>query len=109
MNHKLTQEEAKVLWIIGSLERLATLGVLHPDLPYQVTQDAVDDYVELDDNRTTVFPNDAEIREVLSALMKVEHETAPTQKEIEDVAYVLLEYKNNRSEFVKHFLNLQHA
>ena len=68
MKTKLTIDECKVMWVVGAAERLATLGMLSPDIPCRLTADAVDDYLEIDHHRNILFESDFEIASIFNAL-----------------------------------------
>ncbi|ATW62732.1 hypothetical protein SCBWM1_gp48 [Synechococcus phage S-CBWM1] len=44
-----------IFWAIGALERLATLGMLDPEIPYKIPFNKVDRWVELDEGREALF------------------------------------------------------
>ena len=43
----LSIDECKVLWVVGAAERLATMGLLSPNIPMNLTSDAVEDFIEI--------------------------------------------------------------
>lgn len=92
--------EMKIIWIIGALERLATLGMLDSNVPYKLTPKVIDDYLMIDDVRDKLFPNDSEILNIFKELAK---STANDSAAVA-IANLLLEYKNNRTEIVKYAL-----
>ena len=108
MNTQLSIDECKVMWVVGSLQRLATLGLLGSDIPMKLTADAVDDFIEIDNLREHLFPNDFEIAQIFNTLVKIESpDTKP--EDIKPIIDLLLEYKNNRTEIVKYALSQQFA
>lgn len=64
-----TKEEEAVFWVVGALERLATLGFLDPDVPWQVAQEKVQDWVELDNNRFSTF-SEFELLRISNAVLQ---------------------------------------
>ena len=103
----LTIPEMKLLWIVGAAERLATLGMLSPDIPLKLSADAVDNFIEIDEHRNLLFPNDFEIAQIFKAIARSENEFEVEEKEINQIIDLILEYKNNRTEIVKYALSHQ--
>ncbi len=107
MNAQLSIDECKVMWVVGALERLATLGVIGPDIPLQLSADAVEDYIEIDNHRNLLFESDFEIVSIFNALSKAECEDEPTPEDVDAIVDLILQYKNNRTEIVKFALSHQ--
>ena len=108
MNTKMSIGECKVLWVVGSLERLATLGLIGPDVPLKLTSDAIDNYIQIDEHRELLFDSDFEIASIMTAL--INDECDPDIQNPEDtkpLINLLLEYKNNRTEIVRYALSHQ--
>jgi len=108
MNAQLSIDECKVMWVVGALERLATLGLIGPDVPLKLSANAVEDYLEIDEHRELLFESDFEIASIMTALAK--DECDPEVQDPEDtkpLIDLLLEYKNNRTEIVKYALSQQ--
>jgi hypothetical protein len=101
----LTVNDYKVMWVVGALERLATLGLIGADIPLQLASDAVDVYMEIDEYREHLFQSDIEIATIFGAIAREETETP--EEDIKAVVNLLLEYKNNRTEIVKYALSHQ--
>lgn len=103
----LTIDECKAIWVIGVTERLATLGMLSPDIPVKLSADAVDNFIEIDEHRNLLFPNDFEIAQIFKAIAKSENEVEVEEEDINQIIDLILEYKNNRTEIVKYALSHQ--
>lgn len=103
----LTIDECKVMWVVGAAERLATLGMLSPDIPVKLSADAVDNFIEIDEHRNLLFPNDFEIAQIFKAIARSENEVEVEEEEINQIIDLILEYKNNRTEIVKYALSHQ--
>lgn len=101
----LNVNECKVLWVVGAAERLATLGLLSPDIPMKLTADAVDDFIEIDENVDLLFPNDFEIASIFRQIASSENEYEVNKEDTNQVIRLILEYKNNRTELVKYALS----
>lgn len=99
--------EMKVMWVIGALERLATLGLVDPNIPFKVSQDGLEIYLEADENRNTLFNSDYEVAEIFKALSK--QENVKESEHVGDMILLLMEYKNNREELVKYALSQEFA
>lgn len=108
MNTQLSIDECKVMWVVGALERLATLGLIGPDVPLQLTGSALDDYLQIDEYRQHLFDCDYEIASIFTALANDESKDTDPD-EIKPLIDLLLEYKNNRTEIVKYALSHQFA
>ncbi len=107
MNAQLSIDECKVMWVVGALERLATLGVIGPDIPLQLSADAVEDYMEIDNHRNLLFESDFEIASIFTQIVECECEDEPEPDDVEAIIDLILEYKNNRTEIVKFALSHQ--
>jgi len=107
MNAQLSIDECKVMWVVGALERLATLGMIGPDIPLSLTSDAVEDYMEIDNHRNLLFESDFEIATIFNALSKDECVEEPNPDDVDAIVDLILEYKNNRTEIVKFALSHQ--
>lgn len=101
----LTVNECKVLWVVGAAERLATLGLLSSDIPMKLTAEAVDDFIEIDENVNLLFPNDFEIASIFRQIASSENEYEVDKEDTNQVIRLILEYKNNRTELVKYALS----
>ena len=101
----LTVNECKVLWVVGAAERLATLGLLSADIPLKLTADAVDDFIEIDENVDLLFPNDFEIASIFRQIASSENEYEVDKEDTNQIIRLILEYKNNRTELVKYALS----
>ncbi len=107
MKTQMTISEIKILWVVGALERLATLGMLSSDIPLKLTPDAVDDYIEIDNHRNLLFSDDFEIAQIFLAIAKAENECEVSDDDMNQIIKLILEYKNNRTELVKYALSHQ--
>ena len=107
MNRNLSIDECKVMWVVGAAERLATLGMLSPDIPLRLTAEAVDDYLEIDNHRDILFKSDFEVASIFNELAQIENEDEVDPDELRSVVDLILEYKNNRTEIVKYALSHQ--
>ena len=106
MNAQFSIDECKVMWVVGALERLATLGLIGDNIPLQLSSNAVEDYLEIDEHRELLFESDFEIASIFTALAKDESEDTDPD-DIKPIIELLLEYKDNRTEIVKYALSHQ--
>jgi len=97
--------EMKVIWVIGALERLATLGVLNSDVPLTLSQDAIDDYISIDNDLQYLFESDFEIAQIFRAVANQNNEREVDEDDMCSVIELLLHYKNDREELVKYALS----
>lgn len=107
MNAQLSAGECKVMWVVGAAERLATLGMLNPDIPFHLSADAVDDFIEIDNHRDILFESDFEVACIFNAIARDGNEDDVDPDDLRDVVDLILEYKNNRTEIVKYALSHQ--
>ena len=108
MNAQLSIDECKIMWVVGALERLATLGLIGPDIPMKLTSDAVDDYLQIDEYRELLFSSDFEVANIFTAIAN--EECDPELQDPDDlkpVIELLIDYKNNRTDVVKYALSHQ--
>ena len=103
----LAIDECKVMWVVGALERLATLGMLSPDIPIRLSADAVDNFIEIDNHRDILFQNDFEIAQIFKEIANSENKFEVEEEESNQIIDLILEYKNNRTEIVKYALSHQ--
>ena len=108
MNAQLSIDECKVMWVVGALERLATLGLIGSDIPLKITSDSIEDYLEIDEHRELLFQSDFEIASIFNSLVNLECDSELQDPEdIKPVLNLLLQYKDNRTELVKYALSHQ--
>lgn len=105
MSCNLPIDQCKVLWVVGAAERLATLGMLSPDIPLRLTTEAVDDFIEIDNYRDILFESDFEIASIFNAVAKSANEREVESDDLRKIVDLILEYKNNRTEIVKYALS----
>lgn len=101
---KLNIMEVKVLWVVGALERLATLGFLNQDVPMQLTSKAIDDFILIDEYRQDIFANEDEITQIFKSIVGDDDVTC-ADDEIQPIVDLILQYKNNRTDLVKYALS----
>ena len=107
MNAQLSIDECKVMWVVGAAERLATMGLLSPDIPMKLTSDAVDDFIEIDNDVDLLFPNEFEIAQIFKEIANSHNEYEVDNEDTNQIIRLILEYKNNRTELVKYALSHQ--
>jgi len=100
MNEQLTLNECKMLWIFGALERLQSLGFMNGPM-YRVAPKAIDMFIEIDECRHFLFPNDEEVLDLFELVVKMESEEEPDEIEMNQLCELVLEYKNNRDVMMK--------
>jgi hypothetical protein len=105
-NDQLTIEEAQFFWVAGAIERLASLGVFSPNVPFTVSPDKVEEFQRIDENINNIFRSDAEVISVFYLIMKNEYKTLPPIDMFERMCLFLMEYKNNRDKLYRNFLNV---
>jgi hypothetical protein len=93
----------QILWIAGCLERLATLGFFEEEVPYVLSSEAVDTYVKVDENRHSIITDD-EVKEIIPVYVRITSDLPMKDDDIDIITELVLQYKNNRTEMVKHAL-----
>lgn len=101
MKTELNLIERQVLWVVGSLERLATLGFFDPDVPLQINKDFIDVYLEIDENRSELFDNLYDLAHCLFGCLEVNQEGSFPEDQFESIFRILIEYKDRRDDVVK--------
>ena len=107
MNAQLSIGECKVMWVVGALERLATLGLLSPDIPTRLTADAIDIFIEIDRDVDLLFSSDYEIASIFREIASTFNEREVDENDMRSIVNLILEFKNNRTEMVKYALSHQ--
>jgi hypothetical protein len=108
MNAQLTVDECKIMWVVGALERLATLGLIGPDIPLKLTSNAIEDYIQIDEHRELLFDSDFEIASIFTALANDECDPdIQDPGDIKPIIDLLIKYKDNRTEIVRYALSKQ--
>ena len=95
------------MWVVGAAERLATMGLLSPDIPMKLTADAVDDFIEIDNDVDLLFPNEFEIAQIFKEIANSHNEYEVDNEDTNQIIRLILEYKNNRTELMKYALSHQ--
>ena len=101
---ELSIPEYKILWVIGAAERLATLGMIQPNVPLQVSTEALNDYLEADEYRNILFENDFEVAQIFKCMATSESEDEIAPDDMNNLISLILAYKNDRENLVKYAL-----
>lgn len=98
-------QEMQIMWAIGALERLATLGFLQ-EPPYQVSQEGIDTYLQIDEYRDKLFSSDNEMKSLLQVLLK--NENGVDDKDLlEDIFILMRDFKNDRDRLFKYAMSMK--
>lgn len=105
---ELDVRELQCLWIVGATERLVQFGIMNPDLPLNLKPEAQDTFLELNlqYNLQNLFSSDSEILALFSAMAHAECPEISDQ-DIQDIATLLIQYKNKPEEVARFALNHQ--
>jgi hypothetical protein len=98
-----TIECNQVLWVVGALERLATLGMLKTP-PLVVSSGAIDLFIDLDDARYVLFPDNQVIEEIVSSLV-YDYNRSVDVDLVDGITHLLVDYKDNRDRIMKYALD----
>ena len=98
-----TIECNQVLWVVGALERLATLGMLTTP-PHVVSSGAIDLFIDLDDARYALFPDNQVIGEIVGALVYDCNRSVDVDL-VDGITHLVVDYKDNRDRIMKYALD----
>lgn len=102
MSNVDTMECNQMFWVVGALERLATLGMLE-EPPLKVSQDAIDNFISLDEVRDYLFESNNTLKEIVSYLVYDFNHTKDPEV-VNGLTHLLIDYKDNRERLVKYAL-----
>lgn len=99
MDLLLNRNGLRTLWIIGTLERLSTLGYLQ-EVPLCIPSSYIDLYLGL--SPESLFEGEDDLRETLRVLILEQDErNAASEEEINTIADLVLRYKEDPIGLVK--------
>ena len=98
-----TIECNQVLWVVGALERLATLGMLKTP-PLVVSSGAIDLFIDLDDARYVLFPDNQVIEKIVGALV-YDYNRSVDVDLVDGITHLVVDYKDNRDRIMKYALD----
>ena len=93
----IDKKTCQVVWVYGAMERLSTLGLLQ-DHGMQITQGAIDLFLQIDKNRDILFDKDEHFV-LLVKLMCIAFNVQGDQ--IDVIIKMVREYKDNRTKLVQ--------
>lgn len=93
----IDKKTCQVLWVYGALERLSTLGFIeNPQM--QITQKAIDLFVQIDENREILFDKD----DHFVSLVKLVCKDFNTQEDqVDQILDLVRAYKDERTQLVQ--------
>lgn len=91
--------EMKVFWVVGAMERLATLGFLESP-PLTISQESIDLFLEVDEIREGLFSDENELKNIIEALVK-SHNHCCDKQLVNDLFHLVRDYKNERARVFK--------
>jgi hypothetical protein len=95
MELSISRKDLQTLWLIGTLERLSSLGFLQ-DVPYTLDPCTVDLYLSL--NSHYLFDGDGYLKEKVEELiLGVDTGDSSVKDEIGEISDLVVEYRNNPS------------
>lgn len=93
----IDKKTCQLLWVYGALERLSTLGfVENPQM--QITQKAIDLFVQIDENREILFDKDEHFVSLVKLVCK---DFNVPSDQVDDVLDLVLAYKDDRTQLVQ--------
>ena len=93
----IDKQTCQVLWVYGAMERLCTLGLLQ-DTGMQITQQAIDLFLLIDENREILFDKDEHFVSLVNLVCK---DFNAQDDQVDDIIEMVREYKNNRTKLVQ--------
>jgi hypothetical protein len=99
--------EFQVMYLIGVLERLSTLGFLAAP-PYNISQEGIDTFIQLDENRYNLYTDSSQVKELLRVLLKSENGVDDPEL-LDNMFSLVKDYIYNRELIVKFGLSQQFA
>lgn len=95
MELSISRKDLQTLWLIGTLERLSSLGFLQ-DVPYTLDPCTVDLYLSL--NSHYLFDGDDYLKgKVEELILGVDPGDSSVKDEIDGISDLVIEYRNNPS------------
>jgi hypothetical protein len=91
------------LWVVGAIERLATLGMLKTP-PLVVSSGAIDLFIDLDDARYVLFPDNQVIEKIVGALV-YDYNRSVDVDLVDGITHLVVDYKDNRDRIMKYALD----
>ncbi len=105
LTSNLSADTMKFLWLVGACERLGTLQLFDANVPFTISQDAIDVFLEIDEKRNEIFEDDLEVAVMFSAMAIEESEEEISESDLSDMIDLVLEYKNNRDDLIRYALS----
>lgn len=107
--HTFSRSEYQVIWMVGVLERLASLSIIS-EPPNKLSGDALDIFLELDNEnvRFNLFDSDREILALVDSMVQSDCPDTPKDV-IKGIGEYVLDYKNKRYQLVRHCLEAQYS
>ena len=97
----LSPDHLKTLWVIGALERLATLGFLDKEVPRKVSQSAIDQWQKADENRFSLFQNETDIRDYAAIVISLSSDPSVSREDstIRAIARLVAEFWTDKQRY----------
>jgi hypothetical protein len=97
----LSPDHLKTLWVIGALERLATLGFLDKEIPWKVSQSAIDHWQRADENRFSLFQNEGDIRNYAAIVISLSSDPPISREDtaIQAIAILVAEFWTDKQRY----------
>lgn len=90
-----TLGEKKVMWVVGALERLATLGYFSKIL-YKIPSNNIDTFLEIDEERFSLFDSQEDFVSVIIGVIGKDFDI----ETIETICKLVWDYKEQRTKLV---------
>ena len=101
----IDKKTCQVLWVYGALERLSTLGFIeNPQM--QITQQAIDLFVQIDENRVILFDKDEHFTSLVKLVCK---DFSAPEDQVVHMLDLVRAYKDDRTQLVQFSLEKSFA
>ena len=98
--------ECQLVWLVGAIERLATLGLVE-ETPIKLNNEkAIDLFLEIDKSCHVLFKDDYELAQILNHVVKKTSKEEIDANVVNALVELILEYKNNRYKLAQRALEL---
>ena len=83
------------MWVVGALERLATLGYFSK-IPYRIPSNNIDTFLEIDEERFSLFDSQEDFVSVIIGVIGKDFDI----ETIETICKLVWDYKEQRTKLV---------
>lgn len=102
------QQELQFVWVIGAIERLASMGYFTSS-PFRLESASFETFLELNDKSVLneLFLNDEEIQSVFQTLIRNFPSSHISDSELREMGKLVVDYKRNPERVFRYSPNLR--